>query len=87
MASYTNIDNANHEIDRLREWVRWYEAQLRHSRNSLNGIKSIAETSIWNIKQAPRSWDRPSEEWIPAMDNFKATAERGLVWQEQAGGE
>lgn len=87
MASYTNIDNANQEIDRLRERARWYGAQLRNARESLDSIKSIAETSIWNIKQAPRAWDRQSEEWIPAMENFRAEAERGLEWQEQAGGE
>jgi hypothetical protein len=84
MANFTNLDNANRQIDRLRKRLQWYESQLAHARDSLRNAKMGMENTLLNIKQSPRSWDMPSEKWAPTFTRIQADVDSGLRFLQEA---
>ncbi len=43
----------------------------------LASVNQIANTTLWNLTNHPRSWDRPSEQWVPTFRDIKALTTKG----------
>ncbi len=86
MAKFTNIDAANRQIERYRKWMRWYGQQLDRAEAALRTSQAMVNNTLANLQNSPRSWDRPSEEWLPTFERLKEAVDGGLECKQDGKG-